>query len=67
MDLPEITKIEVINVQDGDVLAIFVKGHHMKETLERLKIELAEKFLPKKIEVAIVNADLIDLKVLQAE
>ena len=67
MDLPEITKTEVIRVEDGDVLGVFIKGHSTQESLERLKQELRNKFLPKKIEVAIINADVVDLKVLRAE
>ena len=67
MVLPEITKTEIIHVEDGDVLGVFVKGYNTQESLERIRQELCNKFLPKKINVVIINADVVDLKVLRAE
>ena len=67
MDLPEITKTEVIRVEDGDVLAVFVKGSHLSSVLERVKQKLTNDFLPKKITVEIINADAIDLKVIRVQ
>jgi hypothetical protein len=67
MDLPEITKVEKIDIQNGDVLAVFVKGAHPASELERIKKKLTDDFLPKVVKVEIMNAEIVDLKVLRAE
>lgn len=67
MELPEITKTEKIDVEEGDLLAVFVKGYHSLEKLEKVKKELTDSFLPKKVKVVIVNEEVMDMKVFRAE
>lgn len=67
MELPEITKTEKIDIEDGDVLVVFVKGYHALVELERVKKTLADSFLPKKVKVVIADGEVIDMKVLRAE
>jgi hypothetical protein len=65
MELPEITKVEKIDVQSGDYLAVFIKGNFPFEIHERIRQQLVKDFLPKNVTVKIFNADLVELKVLR--
>lgn len=58
---------EVIKVEDGDVLAVMVKGLRAPEALGRIKKSMTELFLPKKVNVVILNAEDVELKVIRAE
>ena len=65
--LPEITKVEKIDVENGDVLAVMVKGLHAPEALEHVKKSMTDSFLPKIVKVVILNAESVELKVIRAE
>ena len=65
MELPEIQKVEKLDLQNGDYLAVFIKGHIPMEASERLKCQLEKDFLPKIVTVRVFNADLVELKVLR--
>jgi len=67
MELPEITRVEKIDIEEGDLLAVFVKGYHSMESLEGTKKLLVDSFLPKQVKVVIVNVDIVDMKVFRAE
>ena len=62
-----VKSVEVIKVEDGDILAVMVKGLHAPEALGRIKKSMTESFLPKKVNVIILNVEYIELKVIRAE
>ena len=65
--LPEITKVEKIDIEDGDILAVFIKGVHSQEMFAKVTKELSASFLPKIVKVHVFNADVVELKVIRAE
>lgn len=62
----EIESVKKIDIQDGDVLVISIKGHLPIEKKEEIKRNFEDSFLPKKVAVKVVNADLVDIQVLRA-
>ena len=61
----EISNVEIISPIDGDVIAVYVKGYHSQEALEFMKKEIRTSFLPKIVKVIIINAELVDIKVMR--
>ncbi len=59
----EIDSIKRIDVKDGDVLAVFVKGRQSAESLILMKQKIANDFLPSVVKVEIFNAEIVDMKV----
>ena len=62
-----VKSVEVIKVEDGDALAVMVKGVHSQEMFAKITKELSASFLPKVVKVHVFNADVIELKVIRAE
>lgn len=62
-----IDKTEVLKVQDGDVVAVFIKGYVPMENIERMCVTLQDAFLPKKVTVKAFNAEMVEIKVLRPE
>lgn len=58
---------EVVRVEEGDVLAVMVRGLHTPETLEQMKQKMSNLFLPKIVKVVILNIDAVELKVIRVE
>ena len=74
MENAPVKSVEVIKVEDGDVLAVMVKGLSVMvkdlsapEALERIKKTMTESFLPKKVSVVVMNAETVGLKIIRAE
>jgi len=68
MESITIEKAEIIKVQDGDVVAVFVKGYQPSdEEKERIRTYLEKSFLPKIVKVHVFNSALVEIKVLRAE
>ena len=63
----KIERTEVLKVQDGDVVAIFIKHPAPAEAIERMCLSLYAAFLPKKVVVKAFNAELVEIKVLRPE
>jgi hypothetical protein len=69
MSFPEIevVKVEKIDIQDGDVLAVYLRGMYSVERMQATKEMFVNAFLPKKVKVVLVNGDAADLRVLRTE
>lgn len=68
-DLPApIERVLKIDVEDGDVLAICLKGSYLSaEKREQIIKGFQDAFLPKNVKVIMVNADVMDLKVVRVK
>lgn len=67
MELPEITKVEKIDLKNGDYLAVFVKGNVPMAIIEDMKRRIEIDFLPTIVKVQIFNADLVEIKSFRVE
>jgi hypothetical protein len=67
MEEINIDRVEKIDVENGDVLAVFVERPVPPELLEESKRKIEDAFLPKKVRVVILNAALVEMKVLRAK
>ena len=61
----DIKAVEKIDIDNGDVLAVYVNGRHSMEELEKLKQELSILFLPKKVNVIVLNYELVKMQVIR--
>lgn len=61
----EVKSVEKIDINSGDVLAVYVRGVMPVEILERLKHDIKKEFLPKKINVLVINADSVKMQVIK--
>lgn len=61
----EIKTVEKIEVESGDVLAVYVKNRISHEETERLRLELQKSFLPRKVNVIVLNYELVKLQVIK--
>ena len=59
----EVIKTEKVEVNDGDVLAVYIRGYLSAEAREMEKQRIIKAFLPKTIKVLIVNVDAVQLQV----
>ena len=62
----QVKYIMKIDVEEGDVLAVALKTSYISEAgREKLRKEMQDAFLPKVIKVVVINADVVDLKIIQ--
>ena len=62
-----IDKTEVLKVQDGDVVAVFIKGSVPIAEIERMCATLQNAFSPKRVTVKAFNAEMVEIKILRPE
>lgn len=62
----QITKVQKINIQDGDVLAVYVLHPLPIQAQVIVKENFERSFLPRKVKVLILNAEAMELEVLRA-
>jgi hypothetical protein len=63
---PEIVRVEKVEVNEGDVLAVYVRGLLSAEARAMEKQRIEKAFLPKAIKVLILNADAVQVQVFKS-
>lgn len=64
----EIRVVEKLDLQNGDVLAVYIKAPQLSAAeKEQIKKQISDAFLPKLIKVLVVNAEVVKMQALRVE
>jgi len=63
----EIKTVEKLDLKDGDVLAVYIKGMPSQSDITYIERRLTEMFLPKIVKVLVINAETVKLQALRTD